>query len=168
MNDARHWFSSHDFELILSQLYSGDTRLELWSRTGPASVGPQVVGGAPFDGRWYRRGHVAVAGGVLSTPGHSAISRSFPVQPGRVYSVGLRYLALPGSGPQVEVDVFDADGKLLESYPHTMWYELPTSAVWLSQPFGFIPPPGSTRATLTIQNRWGQVRWRDVGVYTTR
>jgi hypothetical protein len=40
--------------------------------------------------------------------------------------------------------------------------------VWLSQPFGFIPPPGAARATLTLQSQWGRVQWRDVAVFTEK
>jgi hypothetical protein len=46
-----------------------------------------------------------------------------------------------------------------------MWYELPVDGVWLSQPFGFVAPPGSARAVFSLANRWGQVRYRNVRVY---
>ena len=167
MSDVRRWFALHEFQLILSQLYPGDTRLELWSRRDPSSLGPSVVM-RTFDTAWRREGHASATGGLASTPGGSGLMRSFPVRPGRAYSVGLQYLALPGAGPRAQIDVFDRQGRLLESFPHTMWYELPATGVWLSQPFGFIPPPGSARATLTLQNRRGQVQWRHVGVFTTR
>jgi hypothetical protein len=165
LNDTRRWFSTHGYQPLVSQLYSGDTRLELWSRKGPSSLGPAVVHGMAG---WRRQGKVTTSSSSATESGRASLSTSFPVRAGRPYSVALQYLAMPGASPHAEVSVDSADGTLLETFPHTMWYELPDSGVWLSQPFGFIPPRGAARAILTLRTGAGLVRWRQVGVFTAR
>lgn len=167
LNDTRRWFTVHGYQPLVSQLYPGDTRLELWSRKGPSSLGRAVIHG-PLGSRWKRQGSVTVSSGTAMESGKASMSTSFSVRAGRAYSVALQYLAMPGASPHAEATVYDANGRLLETFPHTMWYELPDSGVWLAQPFGFIPPPGAVRATLTLRTGSGLVRWRDVGVFTTR
>jgi hypothetical protein len=45
---------------------------------------------------------------------------------------------------------------------------MPVNGVWLSEPFGFIAPPGAVRARLTVQNAWGETDWRKIAVYGER
>jgi hypothetical protein len=167
MNDTRRWFSEHGFQCLISELYRGDTRLELWSRAGPSSFGATVVSPG-FEG-WRETGHVRLAAGVAETSGHSALARSFDTIPGHAYSVSVTYRGIPlASRPDITVQMYDRSGHLLDLFPRTMWYDWPVNGVWLTQPFGFVAPPGATRAVLTVGNRWGVSEWRDVAVYQGR
>lgn len=167
MNDARRWFSDHGFQNLISEVYSGDTRIELWSRSGPGPTGVPVVpdrGFGPGSG-WTIQGGRA-RGDVLQAQGPTTAVRSFPVQAGRAYSVSMAFRGVPGSSkPAVPLRLFDAHGHVLATFPRTRWYDWPVSGVWLSQPYGFVSPPGAVRATLTLQMRAGTGYWRDVAVY---
>lgn len=164
MNDTRRWFSDHGFQPLVSELYDGDTRLELWSRDNPSFLGRPITG-TDFSG-WRQRGKVQRAGGEATLNGPSALETSFPVRPGRAYSAGLEYRGAPPGGPAVSVRVLDKSGREVARFPRTMWYELPLTGVWLQQPFGFVAPPGAARAVISIENRWGQVRYRNVRVFS--
>jgi hypothetical protein len=59
-------------------------------------------------------------------------------------------------------------GRLLDTFPRTEWYHLPVNGAWLTQPFGFVAPPGAVRATLRVQNLWGTCYWRHLAVYRQR
>lgn len=166
MNDTRRWFADQGFQPILSQLYGGNTRLELWDRRVASALGPAVV---PDDGMrqgWSQTGAVSRRGEVVMTRGRTALRRTLPLQAGRAYSVAAEYRGIPpASKPVVSLRVLDARGHTLAIFPRTMWYDWPVVGVWLSQPFGFVAPPGSARATLTFASTWGRAAWRHVAVY---
>jgi mannosyltransferase len=168
MNDTRRWFSLHGFQCLLSELYAGDTRIELWSRDGPAALWPAVVAPASL-GSWTRTGNVRIAGGSAVMSGRAELARSFALSAGSAYSVSIEYRGIPPAAkPRISARVFDASGRLLATFPRTMWYDWPVNGVWLSQPFGFVAPPGAVRATLTLTNAWGTSYWSSVGVYKER
>lgn len=161
MNDSRRWFTDRGYTLLLSEIYTGDTRLELWSRHGPASLGSRV----PLGNPWSARGRVSTTSRGVVLSGAAAASAPFTVVPGAPYSVAVQRRADPPAYATIAVDVLDRSGRLLGTYPRTEWYDWPASGVWLSQPFGFIAPPGARRAILRLQSSWGRAAWRDIAVY---
>lgn len=167
VSDTRRWFIVHGFQPLLSEIYAGDTRLELWGRSGPASLGRPVV--AP-DLQQFRvaGGQVTIQGQTAIEDGRASLTRAFRVRPGEAYSVDARYQAMPPAGPAISVTVYDRSRAILGTFPSTKWYDLPVTGVWLRQPFGFVAPPGAYRAVLTVANRWGETRWRAPGVYGDR
>jgi hypothetical protein len=81
--------------------------------------------------------------------------------------------------PSVRLQAFDRSGKILggihnglgwyvDWFPRTMWYDMPVNGTWISQPFGFVAPPGAVRATLSLRNGWGMTFWRTIAVYRER
>lgn len=175
---TREWMSDHGYNLLLSELYSGDTRLELWDRGTPKDLGPEV-GPADFTRGWLTRGKVSLRAGVLSERGKGSVSRSFLVAAGTAYSVNIEWRSNPPAYPMVMVQTFDRAGNVVgtrrdrfgrteNSFPRTQWYSLPATGVWLSQPFGFVAPPGAARATIWIENLWGDTWWRNIAVYRER
>ena len=178
LNRARHWFVAHNYQLVLSEMYENDTRIELWSRKGPAALGKTVLSPG-FKTGWTKFGKAAINGATLRLNGRAEAQRHFRVVPGATYFVNVAYRAFPPSSPSIQVFLRDAQGRpvatyddrygrLMDAFPRTQWYDLPVSGVWLKQPFGFVAPPGAARATIVIKNRWGQVDWRSVGVYRER
>jgi 4-amino-4-deoxy-L-arabinose transferase-like glycosyltransferase len=169
MNDSRRWFSDRGFQLLLSQLYGGDTRLELWSQAGPSHLGPPVVLDDGFRHGWHHAGTVVLRGGQAVAQGNTVLARAFPLRAGHTYSVSIDYRGMPPAAkPVIAVRAFDRSGHLLATFPRTKWYDWPVTGVWLSQPFGFVAPPGAARAVLTLDTGWGQARWRHVAVYQER
>ncbi|MGI8968727.1 MAG: hypothetical protein ACR2GA_06460, partial [Chloroflexota bacterium] len=174
VNDVRRWFTVRGFEPILSETYRGDTRIELWDRSpiaGPSGRGgpfyrPVVVEGF---GSWGFRGAVARIGAAVRVQGNTTLSRSFAVQSGGMYSISVEFRGdPPAAKPLVTVEVRDAANHLLGIFPRTQWYDWPVNGVWLSQPFGFVAPPGAAHATLTLRQGWGSGAWRHVAVYQER
>lgn len=169
MNDTRRWLVDHGFEPIISELYGGDTRLELWDRRTASALGPAIVPDNGLRTGWSFHGAVRRYGNVMRVSGSTQISRTFPVTAGETISVATDYRGEPpASKPVVRLVLFDAAGHSIATFPRTMWYDWPVMGVWLSQPFGFVAPPGSTRATLTLSTAWGQAAWRHVAVYRER
>jgi 4-amino-4-deoxy-L-arabinose transferase-like glycosyltransferase len=177
--DTRRWFAAHGFHLLLSELYFNDSRIELWDRRLPNHFGPQVFRDDGFSHGWLNRGSVATRAGVLTQNGPASSRRSFAVTPGSTYVANVEYQGIPPAYPTVTIQTYDRKGQpvgtmvdrfgnRLESFPRTEWYDLPVNGVWLSQPFGFIAPPGAVRATLRLQTRWGQCSWRNIAVYRER
>lgn len=167
-NDTRRWLLVHGFHPLVGQVYSGETRIELWDRLLPRNLGPAVMRDDGFGRAWSRSGSVVSQQGVALENGHTVLSRSFPVVPGVAYSVSLELQALPPAGPSVSVEVYDGAGALLTRFPRTEWYDLPVNGAWLTQPFGFVAPPGSAHAVLRLRNAWGQCYWRHLAVYRQR
>lgn len=169
VNDTRRWFSEQGFQPVISQTYAGGTRIELWDRTGPREFGYAIVPAAGFGVRWHRQGRAQVHGGVISVRGTTSLSRRFAVQPGGVYSISVDFRGTPpASKPLVSLQVYGATGDLIATFPRTQWYDWLVNGVWISQPFGFVAPPGSSVAVLRLQTAWGHSYWRRVGVYRER
>jgi len=177
--DTRRWFAAHGFHLLLSELYFNDSRIELWDRRLPKDFGRQVLGDDGFSHAWLNRGSVVTRAGVLTQNGPASSRRSFAVTPGSTFVANVEYQGIPPAYPTVTVQTYDRKGQpvgtmvdrfgnRLEGFPRTEWYDLPANGVWLSQPFGFIAPPGAVRATLRLQTRWGQCSWRNIAVYRER
>lgn len=158
VNDVRRWFVQHGYQPVISETYTGDTRLELWSRRGPPVIG-RVLLTSRTPG-WKMRGDVALARGVIRESGRAEASNTFSIRPGAPYSIALSYDATPPTNPAVTVTVYNRDHHRLAVFPRTTWYELPEAGVWLEQPFGFVAPPGSARAVISVRTRWGETRWR--------
>ncbi len=165
LNDTRHWFLGHGFQLSLSEEYLGDTRIELWSRAGPSKYARLLVDGGALGGAWRRSGAVSVFRGVAQTRGPAQLSRTFAVRPGVAYSVAVEYKGIPPARPLVSLQTYDSAGRRLDAFPRTQWYDWPSNGVWLSQPFGFVAPPNATRAVLRLQTLWGRGAWRHIDVY---
>ncbi|MGH2441692.1 MAG: glycosyltransferase family 39 protein [Chloroflexota bacterium] len=164
-NDTRRWFSEHGFRLLVGEMYTGDTRLELWDRLPASRLGSAVVPAGAFRD-WSHSGTVRLAGGTAILGGHAYLSRTFTVAPGLAYSVSMRVQGIPPAAkPLIALSVFDRNGKLLGTFPNTRWYDFPLNGAWLSAPFGFVAPPGAARATLSLGHAWGQIEVRNVGVY---
>lgn len=179
LNDTRHWFLAHGYHLLLSEIYSGDTRIELWERAGPSDIGPAVVGPGRGQAGWSQRGEVRFRGATIAQRGEAVASRSFPVRAGSLYVVAAGSRVLPPASASISLQTYDSHGQVvghavdaagdyLDSFPRTEWYDLPATGAWLRQPFGFVAPPGATHATLWLRSWWGEVRWRDVAVYRER
>jgi hypothetical protein len=168
MNDSRRWFTEHGFRLLLSETYAGNTRIELWDRDPPSAFGAPVVPGGDFS-TWTKRGNVQVFGGVVMVNGTTLLARRFPVHSGGTYTVSVQYLGEPPSSkPRIDVRVFDRAGRELGDFPRTEWYDWPVNGVWLSQPFGFVAPPGADHAQIRFATAWGEGFFRHVAVYTER
>jgi mannosyltransferase len=166
--DTRRWLGTHGFHLLLSESYQlGGNRIELWDRGMPAELGPAVIPPG-FGSGWSRVGSVTVHGGQATERGNAQLVRSFAVQPGDAYSANIEYRGMPPSRNYASIDAFDRNGKLLESFPHTKWYDLPVNGVWISQPLGFVAPPGAARAILRLHTFRGEGSWRNVAVYRER
>jgi hypothetical protein len=101
----------------------------------------------------------------LGLRGAIHVDFSFRVHGGEAYTVSFGYRAIPPSSSRIVVRVYDRQGQLLGTFPHTKWYDLPVNGVWLSEPFGFVAPKAGTRAVLELVNLWGQTSWRGVAVY---
>jgi len=179
LNDTRRWFIAHGFQPVLSQIYSGDTRIELFDRLPPSSFGPAVLGDRGFDPGWTRNGPASTTGSLAIEQGGSTLARSFPVTSGTAYTVNVEYRGLPPASPSVSLQTYGRDGRIagdfvdrlggrLTSFPRTEWYSMPVNGIWLSQPFGFVAPPGAVRATIRLENRWGWTYWRHITVYRER
>ncbi|GAC1445803.1 MAG: hypothetical protein NVSMB52_08410 [Chloroflexota bacterium] len=168
LNDTRRWFADHGYQLLISQLYRGDTRIELWSKAGPAQFGAPVLPGKGFV-RWKRFGTVSTAGTVATLEGQAGLQATFPVRASHAYSVAIEYRgAPPSSKPQISLDIYDSRGRFLERFPRTQWYDWPVHGVWLRQPFGFVSPRRSAYALLTLKQGWGRSQWRGVVLYKER
>lgn len=177
LNDTRRWFETHGFYCALSQIYTGDTRIELWSRLSVPTIGPTAL---PWSSTgWSTEGTVTTTAIALTERGTASAQRSFDLRPEHAYSVNVNYLGMPPANPAINVQVYDARGNLisgyvdrfgryLTGYPRTEWYDLPADGAWLSEPFGFISPPGAARATITLSNGWGTSEWRNIAVYMSR
>jgi hypothetical protein len=174
---ARHWLTGHGFHLILSQLYDGHARIELWNRGTPADFGPPIVQHR-FDSRWTHTGTVSLQESTATVEGRTSLDRSFAVQPGTAYVVNVNYRCLPPAYPLVTVETMDAAGRSEHSddpfgtheqqFPRSKWYDWPVVGIWLSQPFGFVTPPDDVRAVLHLRTLWGSCSWRDISVYRER
>lgn len=177
--ETRQWMLDRGYHLLLSELYSGDTRLELWDRGTPRGFGPAVLPAEPFGSEWRARGRISRVGTVVRERAHASLSRSFPVTSGVAYAVNVEWRSNPPAYPQAEVQTFDRAGRVVGSrvdryghvettFPRTQWYSLPATGIWLSQPFGFVAPPGAVRATIHLENLWGETWWRNIAVYRER
>lgn len=174
LNDTRRWLETHGFYCALSEIYTGDTRLELWNRSPISSFGPVV-----FDGRsttWTTSRRASARSGLLQEGRGSTAQSAFSLQPGHAYTVNVEYQGIPPADPHVNVEIYDGTGTLLSGftdrfghlltgYPRTEWYDLPADGAWVREPFGFIAPSGATRALITVSNGWGFSRWRNLTVY---
>jgi hypothetical protein len=169
MNDTRRWFTIHGFQPLLSEEYDGDTRIELWSRAGPEILGPAAVPDTGFRTGWTFTGRIVRSGDAVQVSGPTELRTSFAVTGGQTYSVGVQYRGFPpASKPAITATVLDASGRTLSVLPRTQWYDWPVNGVWLSQPFGFVVPPGGTRVVLSLRTAWGTAEWRHVAVYRER
>jgi hypothetical protein len=169
MNDTRRWFTVHGYQPLLSEEYGGDTRIELWSQSGPESLGPPVVPDSGFRRGWSLSGRVRRLADAVRTTGPASLTTAFAVRPGASYSVAVQYRGIPPSSkPAISATVLDAQGRILDVFPHTQWYDWPINDVWLSQPFGLVVPPGGTRVVLSLRSAWGTSEWRGVAVYRER
>jgi hypothetical protein len=164
---GRHWFTVHGFHLLVSEMYPGETRLELWDRNVPGTGARVIVPASGFSG-WRTSGSASLNRGVATLSPQSTISRSFPVVSGRPYTALIGYRGEPPGRAQVTITVRDASGRVVGLFPRTKWYDWPVNGVWLQQPVGFVAPPGSVGATLTLRSDWGVSRWRDVVIYEER
>jgi len=162
---ARHWFTSHGFELVLSEFYSGDVRIELYDRYPPQTFGKPLLRPGFLDPAWTFQGTVRLSAKLALSAGKSVLRASFPLRSGHAYTVRLEYRAAPPACPKVTVRTYDGRGRSLGPFPRTKWYDLPLSGVWLSQPFGFVAPPQAQRADIALQSSCGLTRWRNVAVY---
>ena len=178
VTDTRRWLSDHGYHNLLSEIYFGDARLELWDRGTPASFGPAILRPG-FDGLWATVGSVARQGKALTESGASRAVRTFDISGGRPYVANIEYRGLPGSAPHVAIQTFDRAGhvlgtitdrfgNVLDSFPRTEWYDMPVNGVWISQPFGFVAPQDAVRATFALTNQWGTCYWRNIAVYAER
>lgn len=163
LNDTRRWFIDHGYQIRLSELYNGDSRVELWTRGNPAGAGPAVVP-PTWSSAWKTQGPARIANGKAFEPAGSTITRDFPVHPETLYTAQVRYRSATGF-PELTVDIYDHNGRLLTTFPRTKWYGFAVNDVWLAQPFGFIAPPGAARARITVTTKWGWVSWRTIAVY---
>lgn len=179
LNETRQWLSVHGYQLVMSEIYFGDARIEQWDQLPLRAFGPAVVPDRAFNGTWQRSGRIQVRGGTAVQRGHATLRTSFPVIPGAMYLVNVEYQSDPPAYPTVRLQTLDRSGnpvgsmrdrfdRTLDSFPRTEWYDLPVNGAWLSQPFGFVAPPGSTVATLRLQNLWGMTSWRHIAVYRER
>lgn len=178
-NDTRRWFVTHGFHLLLSEIYFNDSRIELWDHGLPRDIGPAAMVDDGFGPSWRRSGNVRTTGGIARERGRSSMERSFPVREGATYVANVEYRGYPPAYPLVAVRTYDRNGRavgsmtdrfgrLLDSFPRTEWYDLPVNGVWLSEPFGFVAPPGAVRATFTLQTLRGECDWRHIEVYRER
>ncbi len=175
--EARHWFSVHGYSLRLSQMYSGDTRIELWQRTPIDQFGPAVVP-ARFGAAWKTTGAVARGRTTASVTGRTSLTRSFAVRPGGAYAVNVEYRCSLPAYPMVSVVTEDAQGHAQQDtnrfgtgedvFPRSKWYDWPVTGLWISQPFGFVVPPGNVHAVLQLRTLWGACSWTDIAVYRER
>jgi hypothetical protein len=163
LNDTRRWFIAHGYQVRMSELYDGNSRLELWSKEPPSALGPASVP-ALWRRDWVLSGPVHVSGGVAAEKQGALLSRSFPVEAGTMYSVQVLYRSWWG-WPGLDLNVYDRSGAVLTTFPRTSWYGFPVNDVWLSQPFGFVAPPGAARAQIVASTKWGEVDWRIIAVY---
>jgi hypothetical protein len=166
ISDTRRWFVTHGFDLLLSEMYARDARIEYWSRNAPRSFGPLVIRGG--DGRWRLSGAVTRNGNLLLTGSGGSATRSFSVHSGQAYTVSVGYRGAPPVAPHIGVLLYDATGKQIAAYPATHWYDLPANGAWVVNPFGFISPPGAARAMLYVSSRGGPSEWRNLAVYRER
>lgn len=178
LTDNRRWLTVHNFHLLVSEIYPGNARLELWDRGEPRDIGPSVVRPEMRAG-WVATGSARIVGTDVVEQGRARLTRSFPVSAGAAYSANVEYRGYPGSHPLVRVRVYDAAGHtlgrmiddygaMLDSFPRTEWYDMPVNGVWLSQPFGFVAPPGAVHATITLSNTSGVCAWRNIGIFQER
>jgi mannosyltransferase len=166
ITDVRRWFSTHGFQLIMGMEYHLASRIELWSRQGPAAFGTSVA--RLLDGKWSRGPSVTSRDGVLHERAGSAARRSFAVSPGQTYSISISYRGAPPARPQIGVLLYDAAGHQIATEPTDEWYDLPADGVWVRNPFGFVAPPGAARAMLYLGTKGGPSDWRGVVVYRER
>jgi hypothetical protein len=163
---VRSWFTLHHFRLLLSETYFGDVRIELWGRTLPGKTDIAVLPETRFGARWRATGDVERRGGTALLRGGATLSAPFSVRAGDAYTATIDYRGSPPGRSIVTIQTYDAAGHPTGTFPRSKWYDWPVNDVWLSQPFGFVAPPGSVRATLVLHTLWGQSRWRNVAVYS--
>jgi len=174
--DTRRWFVARGYHLLLSEIYGGDARLELYSRNQPQLFGSQLLSPAGFVTGARKTGHTARRTGSLLMTGTSMAQRSFSIRGGRAYTINVEWRAEPGSHPEVRLwtydhrghvqgKIVDRFGNLLDYFPRTEWYTMPANGVWIGQPFGFVAPPGTVMATLQLRNQGAACRWRNIGIY---
>jgi 4-amino-4-deoxy-L-arabinose transferase-like glycosyltransferase len=166
ITDVRRWFATHGFQLIMGMEYHLASRIEYWSRQGPAAFGTPVA--RLLDGKWRRSPLTTSSRGVLHERAGGAVRRSFPVSPGQTFSISVAYRGTPPARPQIGVLLYDSAGRQIGSYPSDDWYDLPADGVWLRNPFGFVTPPGAVRATLYVGTRGGASEWRNIAIYRER
>lgn len=166
ISDVRLWFVDRGYRLVLGEEFANHARIELWSLDPPSALGPPVA--RLLDGHWPRRGPVSSARGVLHQGAGGAVTRSFPVRPGEAYSIEVRYRGVPPARPQIGLLVYDSAGRQMAAFPNDRWYDLPVNGAWLSNPFGFVAPPGAVRAMLYLNSKDGRSEWRDVAIYRER
>jgi hypothetical protein len=163
LNDTRRWLIGHGYQIRLSVLYDGDSRLELWSKGSPEAAGPAVLPPGWRNG-WTIGKPARIYHGVVYEPAGAVISRAFAVQPGTLYTAQVRDRVASGF-PDLSVDIYNRSGRLLTTFPRTKWYGFVANDVWLSEPFGFIAPPGAATARITASTKWGAVSWQTIAVY---
>ncbi|MGI8824225.1 MAG: glycosyltransferase family 39 protein [Chloroflexota bacterium] len=178
VTDNRRWLVAHAFNLLLSQIYFGDARLELWDRRPPDQFGAAIVRPG-FDNHWVYQGRVAKNHLTAVQQAPARMVRTLALRAGHAYTVNIEYRAFPGSYPTVAFHTYDHSGHVLgrmvdrfghvlDSFPRTEWYDMPANDVWLDEPFGFVAPPGTVRGVLILGNAAGTTSWRNIGVYEER
>lgn len=166
LNDTRRWFITHGYQMRLSEVYDGDSRLELWSKNAPQFAGPAAVPARWSDG-WKITGRGHLAGGIAYESEGATLTRTFSLHPETLYTAQILYRSAYGF-PELTVDVYDKSRRLLATFPRTKWFGFAVNDVWLSEPFGFIAPPGSASARITASTKWGGVAWQTIAVYQRR
>jgi 4-amino-4-deoxy-L-arabinose transferase-like glycosyltransferase len=163
LSDTRHWFATHGYQLLLGEEYANDARIELWSRSSPAGMGMPLS----WLGQPQLHGPATIHAGLIRERSGGSILRRFTVSPGQTYFVPLQYRGVPPADPSLGVLLYDSQGKQIGSFPRIQWYDLPVNGAWLSNPFGFVAPPGSAGALLYASSSDGPSEWR-FSVYQER
>ena len=163
VTDTRHWFASHGFRLLLGQEYANDARIELWSRDAPAIAGRRVA----WTGQAQFSGPTSTKGQIIREADHGSIVRRFKVNAGQAYFVSLSYRGVPPARPAMGVLLYDVHGKQIAAFPRIQWYDLDVDDAWVSNPFGFVAPPGAASGLLYAASEGGRSEWR-VSIYRER
>jgi mannosyltransferase len=163
VTETRHWFASHGYRLLLGQEYAHDARIELWSRDEPAIAGSRVA----WNGPAQLSGPVSLKGRLIREADRGSIVRGFKVSAGQAYFVSLNYRGVPPARPGMGVLLYDGQGRQIAAFPRIQWYDLDVDDAWVSNPFGFVAPPGAASGLLYARSKDGRSEWR-VSIYRER
>src|SRR5207248_2522047 len=89
---VRLWLGWEGFHLLLSHVYFGDARIELFDRGLPSALGPTVLPDSGFRG-W--RGSASVHRRVATTAPGERLARSFQVRRDSAYVVAVQSRGAP-------------------------------------------------------------------------